>query len=256
MTDYALGDNELAGDRLALLAQVFNPTTIAFVQEWSPASPSLAVDLGCGPGHTTRLLADVAGATRTVGLDASGAFVARARAGFADLEFAVHDATTVPFPVGPADLVFARYLLSHLPDPRVVAERWLGELRPGGRLLIDEVEAIDTTLPTLRTYLEVSELMIGSRGASLYVGRDLAELDHLAGASCVCNRAVPVSPTTGEVARLFSMNLATFRHDPYVVAHVDPALIARLASDLETLLGRDDRGGAVWSQRQVAFERR
>ena len=77
---YTFGDSDRAAERLALLAEVFRPTTETFLRARGPAAPSLAVDLGAGPGHTTALLAEVLGPARTVAIERSPAFAARARA--------------------------------------------------------------------------------------------------------------------------------------------------------------------------------
>jgi hypothetical protein len=83
MGGYAFGDTSLAARCLALLADVFEPPSRAFLERFagpvsSGAEPlDLAVDLGCGPGHSTRLVATMVGARRTLGLDQSGSFVAR-----------------------------------------------------------------------------------------------------------------------------------------------------------------------------------
>jgi hypothetical protein len=61
---YAFGDSTPAARRLALLAEVFEPTSRAFLDHVGTrlaGPPGLAVDLGCGPGHTTRLLSSVLG---------------------------------------------------------------------------------------------------------------------------------------------------------------------------------------------------
>jgi trans-aconitate methyltransferase len=42
-----------------------------------PVRLGLAVELGCGTGHTTRLLASVLGPRRALGLDQSASLVAR-----------------------------------------------------------------------------------------------------------------------------------------------------------------------------------
>src|SRR5262249_61662331 len=97
----------------------------AFWREDAPHHPRLVVDLGCGPGHTTRLLASTTGATRTVGLDSSKALLARARADAPDgVAFFHHDVTDLPFPRSPADLLYARMVLSHLPRPDAVLHAW------------------------------------------------------------------------------------------------------------------------------------
>src|SRR2546422_2925352 len=155
MTRYTYGDTDLAAKRLALVADVFEPTTRAFLIAAAPAHPSLAVDLGCGPGYTTRLIHEVTGADRTLGLDSSPWHIERARTSAAPgVSFAVHDATRVPFPGEPADLVFARLLVAHLADPAEAIARWSTTLTDHGRILVDDLEAIDADEPTFRTYLD------------------------------------------------------------------------------------------------------
>jgi len=78
---YTFGDTPPAARRLDLLAALFEPPTASFLRRDALQQPGLAIDLGCGPGHTTRLVALTTGAVRTVGLDTSEAFLEAARAG-------------------------------------------------------------------------------------------------------------------------------------------------------------------------------
>jgi len=41
-------------------------------------------------------------------------------------------------------VIYARFLLAHLPEPGVLAHAWAGELAPGGLLILEEVEWIRT----------------------------------------------------------------------------------------------------------------
>lgn len=253
---YAFGDDRAAADRLDLLAEVFGPTSAALLREHAPPAPGLAVDLGCGPGHTTRLLGQVSGATRTIGLDRSPAFLGRAGATAPPgVEFALHDVTVTPFPARPAEVVFARYLLAHLPDPLGVAARWAAELTDGGRLILEEVEHIDTSLPTFARYLQLVTAMLAARDTDLHVGRSLATW--VPGGTAVrSSRGVEVAPATGTVARLFSMNLHAWRDDLWIRDHVDPAELASLATRLRELERRSTYGEIVWTHRQVVYVRR
>src|SRR5215216_6021287 len=123
---YAFGDSRAAGERLDLLSRIFDPPSRAFLAAAAVRPPDLALDLGCGQGNTTVLVGQVTGARRTVGLDRSAAFVeeARARVTAPGIEFLQHDVTTIPFPVGPADFLYARLLVAHLADPATAVAQW------------------------------------------------------------------------------------------------------------------------------------
>ena len=178
MGGYAFGDSEPAARRLGLLADVFEPPSRAFLARFAADPVDLAVDLGCGPGHSTRLVASVLGARRTLGLDQSASFVALAEAAAPPgVAFAVHDVTVVPFPAGPAGRIYGRFLLTHLPDPPATLAAWSTQLAPGGLLLVDEVERIRTDQPALRRYLELAAALLVARGHALEIGPPAARLD-------------------------------------------------------------------------------
>ena len=95
---------------------------------------------------------------------------ATASPGRRTIEFVEHDVTIVPFPVADADVVFARYLLAHLPDPEALVARWVGQIRVGGRLLVEEIVSIDTDHPVLGRYVELVIALSAANGTDLLVG--------------------------------------------------------------------------------------
>src|SRR5918997_1318217 len=98
---YSFGETELAAERLRVVSEVFDPTSEAFVSEAVRDRPRLALDLGCGPGFTTRLLSRTARPERTVGVDRSEAFLSRARASAAAREhYVAADVTVAPLQIG------------------------------------------------------------------------------------------------------------------------------------------------------------
>jgi SAM-dependent methyltransferase len=219
--------------------------------------PRLAVDLGCGPGWSTRLLQATLQPDRTVGLDASAAFVAEARARHgADLEFAVHDVARVPFPVSAPDFLFCRFLLTHLRDLGEVLAAWAGAAAPGAWLAIHETQSLETDHPALRRYYELLEQMQRHHGQALHVG---AVLDaRLAGSGwhVMESQCLPLEKAAVDMAGLHLANLRTWRDEEYARQAFDPAEITALEAALERLAsGREDGGVVVNGARQIVARR-
>jgi len=253
-SEYSFGDSDLASRRLALLARIFEPSMRAFLERSAPRRPRLALDLGCGPGHTTEIVAEVAGPERTVGIDISETFLdeARRRAD-AQIEFVRHDVTITPFPAGPADLIFARLLLGHLLDPEQLLVRWTAELAPGGVVLSDEVERIETDLEPFVRYLALVEERMRAGGGELYLGPRLDAFHSGAGLRRRSSEVVRVAPATAEVAAMFRLNLRALRSDGRLEGFATPAELDRIERELDELMRSADAGEIVWTLRQTVF---
>jgi trans-aconitate 2-methyltransferase len=228
---------------------------MAFIREQVDFRPRLALDLGCGPGRTTRLVAAVTGAARVLGLDTSVSFLTWASEATraSGVSFACADVTR-GFPTRPPDLVYARLVLAHLPDPERVVAGWVRQLCPGGRLLLDEVEWIRTDNPILDLYEQIVTAMVGSRGARINVGPRIAGLSG-EGWRQRSNSFSEYIVATADAARMYAMNLATWRHDPFVVASYDTSTIDELAAGLDGLTRSSATAEIVWGLRQVVYER-
>jgi ubiquinone/menaquinone biosynthesis C-methylase UbiE len=93
------------------------------------------LDLGCGEGNLTALLAGAGG--RTLGVDVAEAALRRARRRHPQLSFELVPIDgPLPLRDGTFDLVWASEVIEHVAD----TARWLSEIRrvlvPGGRLLL------------------------------------------------------------------------------------------------------------------------
>src|SRR5689334_6406878 len=96
VAQYTFGDEASAVERLALVAAAYEPVSRPFLE--AHARPGgVVVDVGCGPGFSTELLARTCRPRVLVGLDPSAAFLAVARVRVPAAELLVHDATMVPF---------------------------------------------------------------------------------------------------------------------------------------------------------------
>jgi trans-aconitate 2-methyltransferase len=250
---YAFGDTALASRRLDVLASVFGPTSRTLLGALPPAPRRVVLDLGCGPGHTTAMLADTFPEADVLGLDASEAFVTEATATApARCGFRVADVTRRPLPGGPADLIYARFLVVHLPDPHAAVSAWAGRLAPGGVLVIEEPERIDTEDTDFRRYLELASVVVGVRGGDLYAGRLLAEAVPPSTA-VVARRSTPLDVPTAQAATIFSLNLAAWRDDPAVAAAAGPGETADLAARLERRCSDTSTGLIRWWMCQLVL---
>jgi trans-aconitate 2-methyltransferase len=253
MTKYTYGDTALAGERLSLVADLFASSSRAFLRAAASSAPDLAVDLGCGPGHTTRLVHAVTGAERTLGLDRSAVFIAKASSmETAGVSFVEHDVTKTPLPVAPSHVVFARLLLAHLPAPTTLVGAWLSSLAVGGRLLLDEVESVETEDRVMQTYLrDVAIPVITKHGGRLLLGPSLHEMPDPPRARRVHDEVVSVLPPVASTARMFGLNLRVLALAGEIRPRPD------LEEGLASLASGEASGGeVVWRMRQIAFERR
>src|SRR5262245_27231708 len=93
------------------------------------------LDLGCGQGKPTRLLAEVCQPVECVGLEYDANLVDYAQTRTNNppgVHFQQGDATKLTFDDASFDLVFCRYLLIHMADPVQVIREMLRVVRPGG----------------------------------------------------------------------------------------------------------------------------
>ncbi len=111
--------------------------------------PSVAersgLDLGCGEGHNTRLLADRS--AHIVALDISDTFVAAAAAASVDrgVRFIIGDGAALPFADGSFDFVTAFMSLMDVRDPESTLREVGRALRPGGFVQFSVVHPLTAT---------------------------------------------------------------------------------------------------------------
>lgn len=98
-------------------------------------APGTVVDVGCGPGNSTALLAERWPLADLVGLDSSAAMIERARKALPDVRFVEGDLREWS-PHAAVDVVFSNATLQWVEDHAAVFRRLLGWLAPGGTLAV------------------------------------------------------------------------------------------------------------------------
>ncbi|MEV6524990.1 class I SAM-dependent methyltransferase [Longispora sp. NPDC051575] len=122
--------------RLHLLAEVFDPHSIALLDRIGLSSGWHCLEVGAGTGSLLPTMAARVGAAgRVVATDLDTRFMDHHHGGV--VEVVRHDVQGEEPPAGRFDLIHARLVLEHLPDRQRVVERLLASLSPDGVLCVE-----------------------------------------------------------------------------------------------------------------------
>ncbi len=178
-------DRELT--RLERQATVAWPIERARLLEVGLKPDMRILDLACGPGFISRLIAAELGPEgEVVGIDLNDGLLEIAAATAAEwnalpersnLSFYKADAYRLDLPDDSFDLVYARFLFQHLARPLDAMAEIRRALKPGGRLLIADVDDavfnILPELPGLTPMMEIAAAAQSERGGDRRIGRKL-----------------------------------------------------------------------------------
>lgn len=96
-----------------------------------------ALDIGCGPGNSTRIVKERFPSASVLGIDQSPEMIRAARGANPDLTFQVFDITQELTPLGGEyDLIFSNACLQWVPEHEKLLPQLIGFLRPGGALAV------------------------------------------------------------------------------------------------------------------------
>ena len=205
-------------ERLRLLSEVMGPSTRALLTTVGIPAGSTCLDIGCGGGDVTFDLARAAGpAGRVIGvdLDAVKLDIARRTAdeqGLSNITFEVQDASEWK-PGELFDVVYARFLLTHLREPARLISAVRSQMRPGGVIIVEDVDFrghfAEPDCPALRRYVELYTKSVQARGADPNIGPRLPGLLREAGFEDVHLSLVQPVALQGGIKRLTGVTLET-----------------------------------------------
>ena len=142
-SDYVLGHTPIEQHRLIRQARFLAPATEHFLRDAGIVSGMRVLDIGCGMGDVTLLVAQLVGpAGRVVSIDLDEASIdtANKRASAVGLDnttFRRADISTFT-DAKPFDAIVGRLVLEFLPDPITAIRQLSGLLRPGGIMALQE----------------------------------------------------------------------------------------------------------------------
>lgn len=179
---YIIQSGSAAAHRLDTLARVCWPSTEAFLRRQSFQPGQRFLDVGCGSGDVSTRVAPMG--MKVTGIDVNPEVVAFAteRAGdTADVEFRAAGIDDVGTPgLDGFDVVYTRCVLSHLPDPAAAMASLMSGVRPGGTLLIEDVEVGGVWSaprhPAIDRYRELYVTAATASGASPWVAAEFGPM--------------------------------------------------------------------------------
>jgi ubiquinone/menaquinone biosynthesis C-methylase UbiE len=160
-------------ERLLRQSAAMAPDTLAMLDQFGAMAGWSCLDIGCGPGGITDLLAARVGPTGSViGLDMNAAFLDHARLNAPEnVAFCRGDAYGSDLPAGSFDLVHMRFVASTAGNPVRLLTEAARLARPGGIVALQEPDG--STLNCYPPHPAWDRLKAALLGAFKGVGADL-----------------------------------------------------------------------------------
>ena len=225
------------------------PTTSALLDRQAIPPGSRCLDVGCGGGDVTRELARRIGpGGHAVGIDLDETKLALAReeaahAGIDNVEYRV--ANILDTALTPEyDVIYVRFLLTHLADPAAAVARIAAGLRRGGVLIVEDIDVAGSfchpASPAYERYVDLYTETARARGAEPNLGRRLPGL--LAGAglapvgvNVVQPAAVGASGVEGDIKLLSPLTLENIADSAVAERLTTPDEVDALLHELHRL---------------------
>ena len=229
--DYVLRGGRAGAERLRLLNRVKWPTTEPLLRAAGLRAGMRCLDVGCGGGAVTLKMAALVGAEgKVVGVDRDESILqlARQEADKRGLPVTFRTLEAEELAEESAyDLVFARYLLSHLPRPQRAVEAMVRAARSRGprRRLLPRSRLLPPSNAALDRFVELYQAVARTKeGGDAAIGVRLLEMALEAGLEEVHLGLVVPTFREGEGKRATQITME----------HIREAVVgAGLASDLE-----------------------
>jgi SAM-dependent methyltransferase len=187
---YVIRGGEQGFERLRVLARVMQPVTESLLDRVGVAKGMSCLDVGCGGGQVTCELARRVGPEgKALGLDIDETKLSLARyeAGKRGLTNAEFRKTDIRAAGGNQDydLLYSRFLLTHLNDPGRVVDHMRTHLRLGGVMVLEDIDFSGyftyPPSPSFRRYHQLYTAAVRRRGGDPDIGPRLPMLLAAAG---------------------------------------------------------------------------
>ncbi len=129
------------------------------VPENSLTKETVVLDIGCGSGRWSALLADRVGRIEAVDPGPAAGVAARQLSAYKNIRVTQTGFGCLPFAPGSFDFVFCLGVVHHVPDPSIAIRETAEMLRTGGRLLLYVYYDLSWRNPFYRFLFQISKVL-------------------------------------------------------------------------------------------------
>jgi len=222
---YAIRGGNEGKERLDVLARVLLPTTTQLLERVDLIRGMKCLDVGCGGGHVAILMARIVGPEgRVIGTDTDPEILALARedakaAKATNVEFQQQDACACLWH-NEFDVVYARFLLSHLDEPKNCLAAMVEACLPRGTIVIEDTDFSGSfcypACPAYERYKELYQELVQLRGGDPNIGPKLPAMLYQVGTQDIEPNVIQPAHIHGQ-GKLMA---------PLTMARISQALIA------------------------------
>lgn len=183
--DYIIQGGKEGKNRLQLLGAILNQTTRSLLESEGPITGKRFLDMGSGGGNVSLMAAQMVGNTGHVtAIDFDEEIIALAQAdaraaSLHNISYRALNAYDLDYEAE-FDIAYARFLLSHLQQPEIVLQKMIRSLKPGGRLIVEDIDFSGhfcyPASPAFQAYLHYFTTAARNNGQNPDIGLSLVSL--------------------------------------------------------------------------------
>lgn len=185
MEHYVIAGGEEGKKRLDILSEAVEDTTKNLFRKVELTEGLTCLDIGCGGGNVSFILADIVGENgKVLGIDLDEKIINLARQDcqekkIRNVDFLKADVQSFSNEYH-YDIIYSRFLLTHLSNPHTILQQMFNLLKPGGRMIIEDIEFSGhfsyPICSAFQQYVQTYQKVVKQKGGDPDIGPKLPHL--------------------------------------------------------------------------------